>query len=205
MAVIVWARLPGEPDPTRDFLAMPYLHTFGYGPEVLHLPGGDPDVPWTGDPSSIRALGRAATGAAAHDRQRALDRIRRMGRKSARYLAAVRASEPFERGLVRIGKAELRDYARDACSFERQQAQFLADGVHPRWSLRARWRALVPNGGYFGSNRLGLALRDHDRLHDSPDLEPVAVAAMRDDPSWVEFRRQAKAICQHLDSTGATS
>jgi hypothetical protein len=179
--------------------ALPYLHTFVFGDQLVELPGGDPSVGWTGRPSSIRALGRAATEADPARRAQALERIRRMGRNSGRYLAAIRASEPFENRRARLDAEALLRYARDASSLDRQRARFEEDGVAPRWTLRASWRALVPNGTWFAVDELEDTLREHNRLHDSPELEPLSIEAMRDDPTWIEFRRQAEALCRHLE------
>jgi hypothetical protein len=185
----------GFEPPTREaelLAARPHLHTLSINGSLLALPGGDPQVRWTGDPDSIRALGRAATDPNSSEHARA--RIRRMGRNSARYLTAIRATEPFEDRRARLDAADLRRYASDASSLDWQQARFEEEGVTPRWTLRARWRELVPNGSWFGTQRLEELLREHGRLHDSPRLEPLTIEAMREDPVWAEFRRQAEEI-----------
>jgi hypothetical protein len=123
-----------------------------------------------------------------------------MGRNSGRYLAAIRANEPSVERRVRIDESDLLAYAREASSLERQRAQFEADGVNPRWALWSRWRALVPSGAWFGTDAIENLLREHNKLHDSPGLEPLSPEAMREDPSWVEFRRQAEELTRLVEA-----
>ena len=196
-SLVIWVALPdGASPPLESIMALPYLHTIVLAGELVSLPGGDANAPWSGHAGSIRALGRAATGRDPKAREQALARIRRMGRNSGRYLAAIAANEPSDERRVRIADADLLAYAIEGSSLERQRAQFERDGVHPRWSLRSRWRALVPYGSWFGTDSIENLLRAHNKLHDSPALEPLSLEAMVDDPHWIEFRRQAAALMQ---------
>lgn len=204
-ALVIWVAVPDNASVSLESLmALPYLHTLVVAGESVRLPDGDPSVVWTGQASSIRALGRAATGADPAAREQAIERIRRMGRNSGRYLDAMRANEPSAERRVRIDEADLLAYASEASSLDRQRAQLELDGVHPRWALWSRWRVLVPCGAWFGTSPLENMLRAHNKLHDSPELEPLSLDAMAEDPQWVEFRRQAEAMTRLVEPSPRT-
>lgn len=184
--------VPAPPVDTKVVASWPYLHTLVVDRQLIELPDGDPNLAWTGQPSSIRALGRAG--------ERALQRIVRMGHNSGRYLAMVQAHEPYENRRALPDRQALLRYVEYASSLDQQRQSFESDPIVPRWSLRARWRALVPNGAWFVDGEMDSLLREHNRLHDSPELEPLSIEAMREDSMWIEFRRQAESIKARLSS-----
>jgi hypothetical protein len=185
--------------PAAAIGTMPYLHTLVLDRVVVGLPGGDPNVPWSGDANSIRTLGRAVTGREAGAREQALARMQRMGRNSERYRSAVEALEALQRRRVRIDEEAMLAYANEASSLEAQRVHFNFDAAHAHWvnhptyALRNRWRALVRYDAWFEDNPLELALREHDGMHGA-GLEELSYEEMLDNPRWVEFRRQAAEI-----------
>jgi hypothetical protein len=124
-----------------------------------------------------------------------------MGRNSGRDLEAVRA---WDVAPPRTPRPELRaavlDYARLARSLPWQREQIASDDVHPRWSLRSRWRALIGVGEYHWIDGAPLqTVAAHDRLIDSPRLEVLGIDEIEHVPAWVAVRAQADEIRRALE------